>query len=86
MAEDVAKQLGEKATAENIMGVMIESHLVAGTSFILLSLLFDDGPLTVKLSRQASSRSPPSDQLALPTANPSRMPSLPLFFFPPASS
>lgn len=32
VAEDVARQLGEKATAENIIGVMIESHLVAGSS------------------------------------------------------
>ncbi|GAA6007785.1 hypothetical protein JCM10207_004873 [Rhodosporidiobolus poonsookiae] len=34
VAEDVAKQLGEKETAENIMGVMIESHLVEGKQSI----------------------------------------------------
>ena len=31
--EDVVKQLGNIDTAANIMGVMIESHLVAGQSF-----------------------------------------------------
>lgn len=30
VAEDIARQLGEKETGENITGVMIESHLVAG--------------------------------------------------------
>lgn len=30
VAEDIAKQLGTTETGENIMGVMIESHLVAG--------------------------------------------------------
>ncbi|GAA5825526.1 hypothetical protein JCM11251_000273 [Rhodosporidiobolus azoricus] len=34
VAQDVAKQLGEKDTAENIMGVMIESHLVEGKQSI----------------------------------------------------
>lgn len=34
VAESVAQQLGEKETAENIMGVMIESHLVAGKQSI----------------------------------------------------
>ncbi|BGP24319.1 hypothetical protein JCM10295v2_003229 [Rhodotorula toruloides] len=34
VAEDVAKQLGEKDTAEHIMGVMIESHLVEGKQSI----------------------------------------------------
>ncbi|KAI5480471.1 3-deoxy-7-phosphoheptulonate synthase [Pseudohyphozyma bogoriensis] len=34
VAESVAKQLGNIETAENIMGVMIESHLVAGKQSI----------------------------------------------------
>ncbi|KAL8278952.1 hypothetical protein RQP46_008621 [Phenoliferia psychrophenolica] len=34
VAEDVARQLGEKETGENIIGVMIESHLVAGKQSI----------------------------------------------------
>ncbi|GAA5970769.1 hypothetical protein JCM11641_004447 [Rhodosporidiobolus odoratus] len=34
VAADIAKQLGEKETAENIMGVMIESHLVEGKQSI----------------------------------------------------
>ncbi|GAA5849500.1 hypothetical protein JCM8547_000475 [Rhodosporidiobolus lusitaniae] len=34
VAEDVAKQLGEEETADNIMGVMIESHLVEGKQSI----------------------------------------------------
>jgi len=34
VAEDVARQLGSSETAENIMGVMIESHLVEGKQSI----------------------------------------------------
>lgn len=34
VAEDVARQLGEPETAEDILGVMIESNLVAGKQAI----------------------------------------------------
>ncbi|KAM0748340.1 putative 3-deoxy-D-arabino-heptulosonate-7-phosphate synthase [Meredithblackwellia eburnea MCA 4105] len=34
VARDIAEQLGNRDTAENIMGVMIESHLVAGKQAI----------------------------------------------------
>lgn len=32
VAEEIARQLGDKRTADNIMSVMIESNLVAGQS------------------------------------------------------
>lgn len=40
MIEDVVAQLGKIETAGNIMGVMIESHLVAGQSSLILSSFF----------------------------------------------
>lgn len=41
VAEDIAKQLGTTETGENIMGVMIESHLVAGECSCRLSFNFE---------------------------------------------
>lgn len=51
VAEDIARQLGEKETAENIMGVMIESHLVAGTFPLTPRALCFGDCLLIKQSR-----------------------------------
>lgn len=45
MAEDIAIQLGEKETADYIIGVMIESHLVAG-ALSFTSIPQSPSPLT----------------------------------------
>jgi hypothetical protein len=71
VAEDIAKQLGAAETGENIMGVMIESHLVAGECSCLLELSARRTDLAGR--SQASNPSPLLDPSASPTANPSRM-------------
>lgn len=88
VAEDVAKQLGEKETAEHIMGVMVRPALLLFSSFSRSSVGADVKLVGTRRSRVTSLRGSRvfqrTDRRTSSTANPSRsspLPAQPSFSF-----